>query len=47
VKLEDTIRGFAEIIEGKCDDLPEGAFRYVGTLDEVREKAKEMAAVGA
>jgi F-type H+-transporting ATPase subunit beta len=46
VKLEDTIRGFAEIIEGKCDDLPEGAFRYVGTLDEAREKAKEMAAVG-
>ncbi len=42
VKLEDTIRGFKEIIDGKHDDLPEGAFMYVGTIEEVVEKAKAM-----
>jgi F-type H+-transporting ATPase subunit beta len=42
VKLEDTIRGFKEIIEGKHDDLPEGAFMYVGTIEEAVEKAKKM-----
>jgi F-type H+-transporting ATPase subunit beta len=44
VKLEDTIRGFAEIIEGKHDDIPEGAFRYVGTIEEVLEAAEKMKA---
>jgi F-type H+-transporting ATPase subunit beta len=42
VKLEDTIAGFKEIVEGKCDDLPEQAFIYKGTIDEVREAAKKM-----
>jgi F0F1-type ATP synthase beta subunit len=32
-----------DIVEGKADDLPEQAFLYVGSIDEVREKAKEMA----
>ena len=40
VPLSETIRGFAEIIEGKCDHLPESAFLFVGTIDEVYEKAK-------
>ena len=40
VPLKETIRGFREIIEGRCDDLPESAFLYVGTIDEVREKAQ-------
>jgi F-type H+-transporting ATPase subunit beta len=42
VKLEDTIRGFKEIIDGKHDDLPEQAFWMVGTIEEVVEKAKRM-----
>jgi F-type H+/Na+-transporting ATPase subunit beta len=41
VKLEDTIRGFKEILEGKHDDIPENAFYMVGDIDEVLEKAKE------
>jgi F-type H+-transporting ATPase subunit beta len=44
VKLEDTIRGFAEIIEGKHDDVPEGAFRYVGSIEEALEAAEKMKA---
>jgi F-type H+/Na+-transporting ATPase subunit beta len=44
VKLEDTIRGFGEIIDGKHDDIHEGAFRYVGTIEEALEKAESMAA---
>ena len=43
VKLEDTIRGFKEIIEGKHDDLPEQAFYMVGTIEEAIEKAKTLA----
>jgi F-type H+-transporting ATPase subunit beta len=43
VKLEDTIRGFMEIIAGKHDDLSEGAFYMVGTIDEAIEKGKELA----
>jgi F-type H+-transporting ATPase subunit beta len=43
VKLEDTIRSFAEVLDGKCDDLPEGAFYMAGSIDDVREKAKTMA----
>ena len=42
VPLEETIRGFKEIVEGKHDDLPEAAFYMVGTIDEAIEKAKQM-----
>ena len=42
VKLEDTIRSFKEIIDGKHDELPESAFMYVGTIEEAVEKAKNM-----
>ncbi len=44
VKVEDTIKGFKEIIEGKCDDMPEQAFYMVGTIEQAREKAQKMAA---
>jgi len=44
VGLEDSIRGFTEILEGKHDALPEGAFYMVGGIEEVAEKAKGMAA---
>ena len=47
VPLEETIRGFQEIVAGKHDDLPEAAFYMVGTIDDVIEKAKEMAAEAA
>ena len=42
VKLSDTIKGFKEIVEGKHDDLPEGAFYMVGTIEEAIEKAAKM-----
>ena len=42
VKLEDTIKGFEAIIDGQCDEWPEQAFLYVGTIDEAQEKAKKM-----
>ncbi|MEM7409925.1 MAG: F0F1 ATP synthase subunit beta [Myxococcota bacterium] len=42
VRLEDTIRGFKEVLEGKHDDLPEQAFYMVGTIEEAIEKAKRM-----
>ena len=42
VPLKETIRGFKEIIEGKHDDLPESAFLFAGTIDDVVEKAKMM-----
>ncbi len=41
VPLSETIRGFKEIIEGKCDDVPESAFLFVGSIDEAREKGME------
>jgi F-type H+-transporting ATPase subunit beta len=44
VKIEDTVRGFAEILEGKYDDLPEQAFYMVGGIEEVVEAAKSMGA---
>jgi F-type H+-transporting ATPase subunit beta len=44
VKMEDTIRGFKEICEGKHDDIPEQAFYMVGSIEEVVAKAKQMAA---
>lgn len=40
VKIEETVEGFAEILEGKHDDLPEQAFYMVGTIDEAVKKAK-------
>jgi F-type H+-transporting ATPase subunit beta len=43
VKLEDTIRGFAEIIEGKHDELSEQAFYMVGTIDEAVEQGRKLA----
>jgi len=42
VKLEDTIKGFNEIIEGRHDNLPENAFYLVGTIEEAIEKAKTL-----
>jgi F-type H+-transporting ATPase subunit beta len=42
VPIEETVQGFKEILEGKYDDLPEDAFRLVGRIEEVVEKAKEM-----
>jgi F-type H+-transporting ATPase subunit beta len=44
VRLEDTIRGFQEILQGKYDDLPEQAFRLVGGIEEVVEAAEKMKA---
>jgi F-type H+-transporting ATPase subunit beta len=43
VKLEDTVRGFRELVDGKHDDLPEQAFYMVGTIEEAIEKAKTIA----
>jgi len=45
VKIEDTIRGFKEICEGKHDDLPEQAFYMVGTIEEAKAKAERLAAL--
>ncbi|MEG1873856.1 MAG: F0F1 ATP synthase subunit beta, partial [Ruthenibacterium sp.] len=42
VPLKETIRGFKEIIEGKHDALPESAFLFAGTIEDVIEKAKTM-----
>lgn len=44
VKLEDTIKGFKELVEGKHDDIPEQAFYMVGTIEEAQEKAEKMRA---
>jgi F-type H+-transporting ATPase subunit beta len=44
VKLEDTIKGFREIIEGQHDDLPEAAFYMVGTIEGAVAKAEKTAA---
>ncbi len=43
VRLEDTIRGFREILDGKHDDLPEQAFYMVGDIESAVEKAKTLA----
>lgn len=43
VKLEDTLKGFKGIANGDYDDIPEGAFYMVGTIEEVLEKAKVLA----
>jgi len=42
VKLEDTIKGFSEILDGKHDELPEQAFYMVGTIEQAVEKAKSI-----
>ena len=42
VKIEDTIKGFKELCEGKYDDMPEQAFWMVGTIEEAIEKANKM-----
>jgi F-type H+-transporting ATPase subunit beta len=47
VKLEDSIRSFKQIIEGKCDQIPEQAFYMAGTIDEVLERAEKMGAEAA
>ena len=43
VPVKETVRGFAEILEGKHDDLPEQAFYMVGTIDEAREQGERLA----
>ena len=43
VKLEDTIRAFKEVVDGKHDDLPEDAFYLVGGIEEARAKAERLA----
>jgi F-type H+-transporting ATPase subunit beta len=47
VKIADTIQGFREIVDGKCDDMPEQAFYMVGTIDEARQKAAELSKAAA
>lgn len=42
VPLKDTIKGFEEILSGKCDDMPEQAFYMVGNIEEAYEKAKTL-----
>ncbi len=43
VPIKETVRGFREILDGKCDDLPEQAFMMAGTIEDVREKAEQLA----
>ncbi|MBI3484203.1 MAG: F0F1 ATP synthase subunit beta [Acidobacteria bacterium] len=45
VKVEDTIKGFKEIVEGKHDEIPEQAFYMKGTIEEVLEAAEKMSAM--
>jgi F-type H+/Na+-transporting ATPase subunit beta len=42
VSLKDSVRGFREILDGHCDDLPEQAFMMAGTIEDVREKAETL-----
>jgi F-type H+/Na+-transporting ATPase subunit beta len=44
VPVKETVRGFQEILDGKHDDLPEQAFRLVGTIDEAREQGERIRA---
>ncbi len=46
VRVDDTVRSFAAIVDGECDDIPEQAFRYAGNIDDVRARAAAMAAEG-
>jgi F-type H+/Na+-transporting ATPase subunit beta len=43
VPIKDTVSGFREILDGKCDDLPEQAFMMAGTIQDVRERAEKLA----
>jgi F-type H+-transporting ATPase subunit beta len=43
VPIQETIRGFAEILEGRHDKVPEQAFHMAGSLDDVMKKAKALA----
>ncbi len=45
VPVKETIRGFKDLVEGQCDDLPEQAFFMVGSIDEAREKAEKLKAI--
>jgi F-type H+/Na+-transporting ATPase subunit beta len=47
VKIEDTVKGFKGIVEGKYDNLPEAAFYMVGTIEQAVDKAKRLAAEAA
>ena len=47
VRIEDTVKGFKGIVEGKYDSLPEAAFYMVGTIEQAVEKAKKLAAEAA
>ena len=47
VKIEDTVKGFKGIVEGKYDNLPEAAFYMVGTIETAVEKARKMAGEAA
>ena len=40
--MEDTVKGFKEILDGKHDDLPEEAFRNVGTIEQAVAKGQKM-----
>jgi F-type H+-transporting ATPase subunit beta len=42
VPLKETVSGFREILDGKCDDLPEQAFMMAGTIQDVRERAEKL-----
>ncbi|HKF78768.1 MAG TPA: F0F1 ATP synthase subunit beta [Candidatus Dormibacteraeota bacterium] len=42
VPIKETVRGFQEILDGRCDDMPEQAFYMVGTIDEAREEAERL-----
>ena len=42
VPLKDTIQSFREILDGKCDHLPEQAFNMVGSIEDAYEKAKTL-----
>ena len=47
VKIQDTVKGFREILDGKHDDVPEQAFYMVGTIEEVREKSERLKGAAA
>jgi len=47
VKIEDTVKGFKDIVDGQYDHLPEAAFFMVGTIEQAVEKAKRLAAEAA
>lgn len=42
VPIAETVSGFREILDGKCDEIPEAAFLFVGNIEEAKEKAKSM-----